>query len=209
MVARDLQQWKLLEKVVGGWTLSGVWNAHSGFPWTPVFNVQVPVAGTGNLCSLVVPNSGYCTVRPDRFTGGASHNFTNSQFEQKTGNFPGGPALYFVPPTLTQTGIPPVPSVHRNSFRGPRYSDVDFTLAKSFGVPNTRVFGENAGLQLRADFYNLFNQVNFAPLGNQRVANITVPATGPATVDSYNSTFGQATTGLAGRVIELQARFSF
>ena len=197
-----------LEKVVGGWTLSGIWNAHSGFPWTPVFNVIVPYAGIQSTCNLVVENSGYCTVRPDRFTGGASHNFTNSQFEQKTGNFPGGPALYFVPPTLTQTGIPPVPSVHRNSFRGPRYSDVDFTLAKSFGVPNTRVFGENAGLQLRADFYNLFNQVNFAPLGNQIIGNVTVPASSPQTV-TYNSTFGQAQSGLAGRVIELQARFSF
>ena len=197
-----------MEKVVGGWTLSGIWNAHSGFPWTPVFGVQVPVAGTGNLCSLVVPNSGYCTVRPDRFTGGAGHNFTNSQFEQKTGNFPGGPGLYFTPPTLTQTGIPPVPAVHRNSFRGPRYSDVDFTIAKSFGLPNMRLLGENAGLQLRADFYNLFNQGNFAPLGNQTVGNVTVPASGPQTV-SYNSTFGQAQNGLAGRVIELQARFSF
>ena len=196
------------EKVLGGWTLSGIWNAHSGYPWSPVFDVQVPVAGTGNLCSLVVPNSGYCTVRPDRYLGGASRNFTNSQFELPTGNFPAGTSLYFTPPNLTQTGIPPVPGVHRNSFRGPRYSDVDFTIAKTFGLPSTRLLGENSGIELRADFYNLFSQGNFAPLPNQIVGNITVPASGPQTV-TYNSTFGQAQSGLAGRVIELQARFSF
>ena len=28
-----------LEKIVGGWSVSGIFNLHTGFPWTPVFNV--------------------------------------------------------------------------------------------------------------------------------------------------------------------------
>ncbi len=27
------------EKVAGGWSVSGIWNWHSGFPWNPVFNL--------------------------------------------------------------------------------------------------------------------------------------------------------------------------
>src|SRR6266705_2259411 len=28
------------EKIVGGWSLSGILNAHTGFPWTPLYNFQ-------------------------------------------------------------------------------------------------------------------------------------------------------------------------
>jgi hypothetical protein len=195
-----------MEKVIGGWTASGIWNVHSGFPWTPQYNVQIQA--DPNTCSLVYNGSGYCTVRPGRYLGGAGANYTNKTFEQQLGNFPAGASLYFLPPTLSASGIPPFPGVHRNSFRGPRYNAVDFTLGKAFGLPNTRLLGEGANLQLRADFYNLFNQVNLAPIPNQTIGTIIVPASGSETVVP-NATFDQAQAGLAGRVIELQARFSF
>src|SRR5258708_23479052 len=28
-----------MEKIAGGWSLSGIFNVHSGFPWTPMVNV--------------------------------------------------------------------------------------------------------------------------------------------------------------------------
>ena len=31
-----------LEKIVGGWSLSGILNIHSGFPWTPLVSVSNP-----------------------------------------------------------------------------------------------------------------------------------------------------------------------
>jgi hypothetical protein len=197
-----------LEKIAGGWTVTGIFNAHTGFPWTPYYNVQVQ--GVPNACSLVYVNSGYCTVRPTAFLGGAGSDFSNAGFEPTSTNFRNPSTSYFTAPNLTSPGIPPLPGVARNSFRGPRYSSVDATLGKAFGLPRMRVLGENARLDLRANFYNLFNQLNLTPLGPQNIGTIVVNrATGTQTVTSPNGTFGVANNALAGRIIEAQVRFSF
>jgi hypothetical protein len=86
------------------------------------------------------------------------------------------------------------------------------TLGKAFGLPHLPVLGENAKIDLRANFYNIFNQTNFIPFLNsqQQIGTINYNAvSGAETVTSPNATFGQGLTALAGRVIELQARFSF
>ncbi len=199
---------KWMEKVVGGWTLSPIWTAHSGFPWTPEYNVQILDSPGGNPCSLIYPGSGFCTVRPAAYLGGAATNYSNSTFEKALGNFPSGPTAYFLPPTLSSSGIPPTPGMDRNTFRGPRYSDLDLTLAKAFGLPRMHVLGENAKVEIRANFYNIFNQINFAPIGNQTIGTIQVLPNGTQNVIP-NQTFGQAQNALAGRVVDFQARFSF
>jgi Carboxypeptidase regulatory-like domain len=202
-----------LEKIAGGWTVTGIFNAHTGFPWTPFYNVQIQ--GVPNACSLVYVNSGFCTVRPASYLGGAHSDFSNAGFEPTTTNFPNASTSYFTAPNLgSGAGAPPTPGVARNSFRGPRYSSIDATLGKAFGLPHLPVLGENAKIDIRANFYNLFNQVNFTPFGPQSIGTINVtPASGgnPAsqTVTSPNGTFAQGTNALGGRVIELQARFSF
>jgi hypothetical protein len=68
-------------------------------------------------------------------------------------------------------------------------------------MKNTRLpfISEAAGLELRANFFNIFNQLNLAPIG---FGSSSAHADDP-------TNFGRATAGLAGRVIELQARFSF
>jgi len=129
-----------LEKIAGGWTVTGIFNAHTGFPWTPFYNVQVQ--GATNSCSLVFVNSGYCTVRPAAFLGGAGSDFSNAGFEPNSSNFRNASLSYFAPPDLTAGGVPPSPGVARNSFRGPRYSSIDATLGKAFGLPRMRVLGE-------------------------------------------------------------------
>jgi hypothetical protein len=199
-----------LEKIVGGWTITGILNAHTGFPYTPFYNVQVQGAAGGNTCSLVYANSGFCTVRPAAFLGGAHSDNSNAGFEAGSSNFPNPSTSYFVAPDLTAGGIPPAPGVARNSFRGPRYSQIDATLGKAFGLPHMRVLGENAKIDIRANFYNLFNQLNLAPLPSQSIGTIQVnPALHTQTVGGPNGQFGVATNALAGRVIEAQARFSF
>jgi hypothetical protein len=86
--------------------------------------------------------------------------------------------------------------VHRNSFRGPRYQSIDASFVKSTPVPFFK--GENARLDLRVNFFNLFNKLNLIPFGHND----------PST--SLNSgQFGQATGALAGRVVEFQTRLTF
>ena len=90
------------------------------------------------------------------------------------------------------------PAIGRNVFRGPRYFNVDMTVSKRFGLPNLGALGENPNLDLRFNFFNLFNITNIAPF--QNFSNST-------RTDRIN--FGEATALLAGRVIEMQLRFSF
>ena len=90
------------------------------------------------------------------------------------------------------------PGIGRNVFRGPHYRSVDLSLVKRTGLPSFHALGESAALELRANLFNAFNLLNLAPFG------FFSPST-----DVNNGNFGRATAGLAGRVIELQARFSF
>lgn len=180
-----------MEKIAGGWTLSGIFNIHSGFPWTPMVSVN----GGNTYCATC----GYGSLFPAAFLGGAGNSTSNSAFETvATSNFPKGGTAYFSPtayPGFFGTSLPPAPAVHRNSLTLPGYKDVDLTLAKAFGLPKAPVLGENARIELRVDTYNLFNNLNLNP--NQISNNIS------------SSNFGTITGGLAGRVVTLGARFSF
>jgi hypothetical protein len=180
-----------IEKIAGGWTLSGIFNIHSGFPWTPMVSVN----GGNTYCT----QCGYGSLFPAAYLGGAGQSTSNSAFETvANSNFPNGGAAYFSPtayPASLATTLPPSPGVQRNSLNLPGYKGVDMTLAKAFGLPKARVLGENARIELRVDAYNLFNNLNLNP-------NMISNNTG-------SSNFGTITGALAGRVITLGARFSF
>jgi len=180
-----------IEKVAGGWTLSGIMGWHSGFPWTPTYS------NTGG--SVVYPNSGYGTLRPAAYTGGSQNDYSNSTFMRPSGNFPNGALAYFTVPTWPATGIPPAPGVSRNSLRGPRYFGLDTTLGKAFGLPNSRVFGEGAQLNLDVNAYNVLNKLNLTSI------NTIISTDGKTS----NPLFGQAQSAFAGRIVELKARLRF
>ena len=199
------RQW--VNKLVGGWSLSGIFNWHSGFPWSPIYTVI-----DGNqICSITYntgcgqPNGSLFQLLPASYAGGAGSSQSVSTFENK-GNFPGigstgGP--YFTQPSYTpctapypQTcPIPGAPGIERNIFRGPRYLDVDATISKAFGLPKMPVLGENAQFEFRANVYNLFNNLNLSMNGFNNTIN--------------NAQFGTATQAMGSRTMELQARFSF
>jgi len=195
-----------MEKAAGGWSLSGIFNWHSGFPWTPVISTQ---GGT-----LYCGQCGYSQL-PALYLGGAGTSTSNDQF--KTGsNYPLPAETYFGFPTYTPytstnfgSAVPQV--AHRNTFTGPGYRDVDITLAKSFGLPTLRGLGENAKFEFRMDVYNLFNNLNFNPTSIVNNIGCQVgfndPGCTPANANTTN--FGQATSALAARTITLGARFSF
>ena len=182
-----------VEKIAGDWSLSGIFNFHSGFPWSPLVSV--------NGGSLYCGNCGYSTLQPAAYLGGAGTSTSNDQF--KTGsNYPKGGAAYFSTPTYTAysgtssgSALPQAPGVRRNALTGPGYKDVDFTLAKGFGFPRMPGLGEGARLEIRLDAYNLFNNLNFNP--TQISNNIA------------NANFGQDTSAMGARTVTLGARFSF
>ena len=187
-----------MEKIAGGWSLSGIFDIHSGFPWTPM--VSIP-----NGASLYCGQCGYGSVFPAAYLGGAGTSTSNGAFETvANSNFPKGGATYFSTPNFTNvvftgtssgTALPQYSRVARNSLNLPGYKAVDLTLAKAFGLPNMPVLGEDAKVELRVDAYNLFNNLNLNP---DSISN-----------NIANGNFGTITNALAARVVTLGVRFSF
>jgi hypothetical protein len=185
--------WKA--KWLDDWQVSGIFNWNTGFPWTPTYN--------GTSCNVIRPNSGYCSLRPGAYLGGAGSDYSNATFKKTNGNFPGGAYNYFTVPAWSSDGsIPPAPGVARNGFRGPSYLGFDMSVQKSIPLshlPGAKILGEAARIELRGDFFNLFNNLNVANMSTLIGSNPNTP----------NPLFGQAQSGLAGRVINVQARLSF
>ncbi|MDT7687382.1 MAG: hypothetical protein QOE46_141 [Acidobacteriota bacterium] len=185
-----------LGKILGGWQLSGITTWHTGFPWTPK---------TGR-CVNTSPVPIICPVRPAGYLGGAITDTSNDAFIN--GIFPGNldaSAVRRDPTTgaITQTryftlapagALSSPPGIGRNSFRGPRYFSVDMTVGKKTGLP--AFMGEGSFLELRANVFNAFNNLNLNPF------RFFAPL-----IEDQN--FGRADRGLAGRVIELQGRLNF
>ena len=73
----------------------------------------------------------------------------------------------------------------RNKFTGPGYSDVDLSFIKNISVK------ERVRIQLRADFFNLFNRINLAS-GVGSVGSSCAPAAKTGICTTANG-FGQVT----------------
>jgi hypothetical protein len=188
----------LMGRLLGGWELNGIYQFHSGFPWTPVADNICPVFGFLNNCP----------VRPTAYLGGAGNNHETSAFLPPTaGNFPNGSLSYFT--TQTSGSVPDPPGIGRNTFRGPRYQDIDLTVMKEFGLPAMK-YVESSKIQLRMTAYNVFNKLNLAPFSfGSNSTTVSSNYTGSGAAPVPNAQFGTATAGLAGRVVELQGRFIF
>ncbi|HEX3987575.1 MAG TPA: carboxypeptidase regulatory-like domain-containing protein [Acidobacteriaceae bacterium] len=190
-------------KTLGGWSLSGIWNWHTGFPWDPVYNT------TGNL---YYGSSPYSSIRPAARVLGYGRDQSNENYMNATNpNFGTNGTAYFPGPTYTVgPAFPaavagPAPGIHRDSLTGPDYNDLDGSLAKDFGLPNNRILGEHAVFEVRADAYNFFNKIN---INTATIHNVLGTAAPDGTV-TPSPGFGTAGGALGGRTVQLQARFSF
>lgn len=184
-------------KAFGGFQLNGIVTWHTGFPWTPK---------TGQICNTTPGGPGLCPARPIGYNGGlpdgTSNDFFIGGFYPNGGNVvvtSGGRPIrtnHFTlsnPPPAAAGGPP---GIGRNTFRGPRYFNVDLVASKRFGLPG--FLGEAASFEIKANFFNVFNNLNLAPF---RFAS--------AGVFVESNDFGRAERGLSGRVIEFQGRFIF
>jgi hypothetical protein len=176
----------LRAKLLGGWQLSGITTWNSGFPWTPkLFN------------SLRSPNGNFFgDIRPTSYNGLQPLGNSNSNFLQPGGIFPGGGPAYFGTTINTNDPFLNPPGIGRNRFRGPRYFSTDIAVGKDFGLGAWG--GESANLNVRFNFFNVFNQLNLVPFNSN---------TDSTRVQSDR--FGTATSALAGRTGEFQIRLSF
>lgn len=171
----------LAGSILGGWQVSGILTAHTGFPWTPVIGQCISTRGPS-----------ICPVRPNSYRGGAGTDTSNDAFITGS-NFPGGGPAFFS--TAAPVGFQ-LPGISRNSFRGPRYFNVDMAVSKKFGLSS--LLGEGRFFEVKANFFNVFNLLNLQPF------NFNSPST-----QVQNALFGRAERGLAGRVVEIQGRFNF
>lgn len=202
------------EKIAGGWNISGIYNWHTGFPWTPYFYTGSSGTPSGSLYCTGCGTT-YNQLLPGAYLGGAGRNTSNAAFKSGPGvgtgvnyNFPAASAAgnayaYFAIPTYAlgpafpnsagvAAPLPQNPGIGRNSLPGPHYKDVDATVSKTFGMPRLR---EGAGLTVRADAFNVFNELNFNP--------------GSISNNITSANFGQATGALGARTVTLQASFNF
>jgi len=171
----------LARAVLDGWQVNSIVTAHSGFPWTPLTRRPEQIQPGGRRLS---------PIRPIAFLGGNLTDSSDEAFTRPFGNFPGGGANYFA-----ITGSVQRPGIGRNTFRGPNYFNVDASLVKRTYLPFIK---EGSYLDLRANFFNVFNLLNLQNF-----------AFGGAGTIIEDANFGRSPGGLAGRVVELQARFSF
>lgn len=133
-----------------GWQFLNITTLTSGSPFSVYSGIQqtgVGAGGTDRPDLVSMPDfSTSRPVREDYFGRGAANN----SFFQIPINVPGG--------TGPNQGV--FGTLGRDAFRGPGFRQFDMALIKdtAFG---RRANGELANLQFRAEFFNIFNEVNF------------------------------------------------
>ncbi len=171
----DLPTWHAAGKLGSGWQLNWIASVQSGRP--------IPIV-TSNDNS----NRFYFNQRPNVNPG---VNPIRSHWNPVTG--------YLNPDAFLQPADGTFGNLGRNSVFGPGYRNLDFSITK-----NTQIV-ERMKLQLRAEFFNVFNHPNFA-LPNGSVGS------GPAGVISATPDVAQGNPGLGGggpRVLQLAAKLVF
>jgi hypothetical protein len=179
--------------LLNGWWLSTIVSVQSGYPFTPIINLQrsrsgVGAAGTNIDYPGVVPG-----VKPEDITKGVSRGCLGVP----AGTPVGTPQLWFDPCAFTIPEAGFLGNVRRGMLRTPGLAMVNLSLVKDNPVGGSR------RLQFRVEVFNLFNRANFAP------PNRTV-YTARAAVEAPLPTAGRITsTQTSARQIQLSTRFTF
>jgi hypothetical protein len=172
-----------LNAAIGGWTISGIFHARSGQPYS-VINSGTPGKELGNgSSSLVLGN----------FLGGPTGPCDHPNFDPTT------PNQCLNSNQFTQNGYG---NLSRNQFRGPKYFDTDFSVYKDFKIKERLTF------TLGLNAYNILNHPNFAnPDGN---LNDGTFGQIQSTVAAASSPFGNFQSSAAsGRILQTNLRLQF
>ena len=153
----------LLNAVVGGWQLNGIYRQTSGLP------IGV---GNGGFWPTNWNISGYATQLTPLTAGTV-----------KNAKVKGGGAYMFADPTaaFNSFGLTlPGQSGSRNTLRGDGVFNIDGSLSKVFNMP----WSENHKLQFRAEVFNLTNSVRFD------VSTMSLNVGAQSTFGKYRDTLG-------------------
>ena len=190
------------ERLLGGWSLSGITIFQSGAP----FSVTDSVAGTAYLG----PGLASATLGAQLASGGSIGRGTTTgdihsrlngylQLANFTSAPVADPAGCLADPALACTTA--FGNLGRNIYRGPFQQNWDFSLIKNIKIT------ERQSLRFTTDFFNIWNHVNFANPSINDVETITHDSSGSPTSDGP---FGKifSTVGTP-RLIQFSLRYSF
>jgi TonB dependent receptor len=171
----------VLDQIAGGWRTSGLFQWHSGLPFTPV--IQSSVAD-GIDPGLTPSFSAGSTLYPDLV---GNPHVSNPSIKQ-----------WFNPAAFANPATGVFGDTGRNTLIGPGFSDVDFSLAKQFPL-----HFEGVRLEFRADMFNVFNHPNFAN------PDADVGYTDGVLADSASGTITNTENYTGQRIIQLGLHLRF
>ncbi len=191
----DLKSDAFYAKPLHGWWVGSIISWQTGYPISPVDGIANRSL-QNNVATSDRPNLDPSFNAATVVTGNPNQWFNPSMFDLQTAG------------TLGNAG--------RGIIRGPKLADADININK-----DTRLkwLGEQGNLQLRAEFFNIFNHANFAaPSGTLTLQN-SVASTAVATIPNgqYNSgalavapSFGAVTrTANKSRQVQLALKVIF
>lgn len=174
----------LSNKLLGGWTYSGILSFSTGSPFTAT--AAIDNAGVGNGITST-------TSYADR-VGNPNSNIPPA---------PGVLQLYnpnaFAPPVGLTFG-----NAGRNSLNNPNRTNIDMAVFKHFAIT------EHANLEFRVEAFNVFNHTEFGYVngdGGSAASNSSNLNSG--TADVTGSNFLQVLTAHNPRILQLALKFSF
>jgi hypothetical protein len=172
-------------RLADGWRINGITTFQSGFPLDVVntdFRSLTCAAYTFYMCADV-PN----------VVGSPQYYDPRSSSLQNTATVPANssalPNYWFDPNTFAFESLGTFGNAGRNLLRGPGINNFDFALMK-----DTRIT-ESTRVELRFEFFNLFNHTQFDPAG--------------ISTDINGGDFGREFQAYDPRLIQLGAKFYF
>jgi hypothetical protein len=175
---------RLVNEILGGWTVSGIPSWHTGYPFFAGANAFV---------------AGFANNAPAILTG----NINDMKIKIHGGN--GNPLYAFASPTQAlsdYTGPIGFQIGSRNNLRGARSTELDAGLSKEFPIV------ENIVVKFRGDAFNIMNHPDFS--SSETSGNITSDITQSSSPFGIITSDTQgANTNQGPRVLQVSLRVEF
>jgi hypothetical protein len=186
-----------LGRVLNGYRITGITTLQAGFPVT-LYETRY----RSYTCDITFSFTGACADRPN-YNGGGVQTFDirNSSLVNTVVNPANTTAknfYYFNPNAFSLAPAGTLGNAGRNFFHGPGLNNSDFAVHKDTRISETTL------IQLRIEFFNVFNHANFQP-----VANHNSGASGNAASSNFGRVLGARPAGIDSRLIQLGAKFVF